>query len=117
MQTLPPGKEPRDKHYLGFFKGEELVCILDLINGYPDPPTAFWGFFMMAVPYQKQGIGSAIVSELCRALKDQGFREVRLCRVIGNPQPEAFWHKNGFTETGIINETENYTTAVMSRLL
>ena len=37
-------------------------------------------------------------------LKGQGFEEVRLCRIRGNPQPEAFWHKNGFTDIGLKDE-------------
>lgn len=117
MRALPPGKEPRDKYYLGFFDEKDLICILDLINGYPYPAAAFLGFFMMAVPYQKKGIGSLIVSELCVALKDQGFEEVRLARVEGNPQPEAFWHKNGFTGIGKAHNTENCSVIVMSKKL
>lgn len=117
MRALPPGKEPRDKHFLGFFDGETLIAVLDLINGYPNPPSAFLGFFMVAAPCQKQGIGSLIVSELCDGLKDQGFEEVRLCRVEGNPQPEAFWRKNGFTETGVPQAREDYSVIVMKREL
>ncbi len=117
MHTLPPGKEPRDKFYLGFFDGEELIAVLDLINGYPDPSTAFCGFFMLAASCQGHGTGSSIVSELCAALKEQGFSEIRLCRAEGNPQPEAFWRKNGFTETGITGSRENHTVIVMRREL
>ena len=52
-----------------------------------------------------------------RALKDAGFTAVRLGRAKGNPQPERFWRKNGFIETGIISEREEYSVAVLSRLL
>ena len=117
MQALPPGKEPQDKHYLGYFDGDELIAVLDLINGYPNPDTAFFGFFMVAAPYQGRGIGSAIISELCDMLKMQGFAEIRLCRVIGNPQPEAFWRKNGFAETGTAYNTDKYPVIVMKKEL
>lgn len=117
MQALPPGRGPLNKHYLGFFKGEKLIAVLDLVSGYPGPKTAFIGFFMTDAAYQNRGTGSAIVSELCGALKDQGFEEIRLCRVEGNPQPEAFWHKNGFTETGVRDERENYSVIVMRKIL
>ena len=66
--------------------------------------TAADFFFTVAAPFQGQGIGTAIVSDLCTALKGQGFEEVRLCRIKGNPQPEAFWHKNGFTDIGLKDE-------------
>ena len=117
MQALPPGKEARDKFYLGFFNGKELIAVLDLINGYPNPGTAFIGFFMAAAPYQGRGTGTAIISELCAALKEQGFEEIRLCRVIGNPQPEAFWHKNGFTETGHPQSRGDRSVTVMRKEL
>ena len=117
MHALPPGKQPEDKHYLGFFDGEELIAVLDLIDGYPTPETAFFGFFMTAVPLQRQGIGSRIIGEVCDDLKKQGYREVRLCRVAGNPQPEAFWRKNGFQETGLTSKTDLYTVIILRKEL
>lgn len=109
MQMLPPGKLMKDKHYLGYFDGGDLIAVLDLINGYPNPASAFIGFFMTAAPVQHQGIGSRIITELCASLKDQGFEEIRLCWVEGNPQAESFWKKNGFAETGVSYNTENHT--------
>ena len=117
MQALPPGKEMRDKHYLGFFSGSRLTAVLDLIDGYPDPETAFFGFFMVDVSFQHQGIGSAVITELCESLKEQGFREIRLCRAKGNPQPEAFWRKNGFRETGVLYDTGTCTVIVLQKRL
>mgnify|MGYP003295028812 CR=1 FL=1 len=47
MQALPPGKTEKDKFYLGYFKGNILVSVLDLILGYPNEKTAYIGFFMV----------------------------------------------------------------------
>ena len=117
MRMLPPGKGPEDKHYLGFFNGDDLIAVLDLINGYPNPETAFFGFFMTAASIQHQGIGSRIIADVCVDLKKQGFREIRLCRVEGNPQPEAFWRKNGFLETGQASREELYTVIILRKEL
>ena len=38
-----------DKYYLGFFAGDELVAVMDLILNYPKADIAFIGFFMMNV--------------------------------------------------------------------
>ena len=46
VTALPPGKCVADKHYLGFFDGERLVAVLDLIERYPQDDTAYIGFFM-----------------------------------------------------------------------
>ena len=117
MRALPPRKTMEDKHYLGFFDGKELIAVLDLIDGYPDPETAFFGFFMTDVRTQGRGAGSRLSGEICEELKNQGYREVRLCRVKGNPQPEAFWRKNGFSETGLSYDTNGYTAIVLRKEL
>ena len=47
MAALPPGKTLEDKFYLGFFDGEILTAVIDLILGYPTEDTGFIGLFMM----------------------------------------------------------------------
>ena len=116
MQALPPGKEPEDKYYMGFFEGEKLVAVLDLILGYPDEETAFIGFFMVHKAWQGKGVGSRLVEIICNGLK-QHFSYVRLGYVDGNGQSEHFWKKNGFHPTGAISKTEDYDIVIMLREL
>ncbi len=115
MAALPPRKESKDKYYLGFFDGEALAAVLDLIVGFPTPEAAFWGFFMLDRSRQGRSEGSRLVSELCASLAGMGFREVRLGWVRGNPQAEHFWKKNGFRENGAQYETNGYTVICASR--
>ncbi|MCI8810722.1 MAG: GNAT family N-acetyltransferase [Oscillibacter sp.] len=117
MQALPPNKDVSDKYYIGYYKGEELIAVMDLIMAYPDEKTAFIGFFMTAVPIQNTGIGSGIIDDLCGYLRDIGFSSVRLGWVRGNPQAEHFWHKNNFMETGTTYDTDSYTVVVAQRIL
>lgn len=117
MAALPPRKTLNDKYYLGFFDGTQLVAVLDLIAGFPGPEIAFWGFFMLDATIQGQGRGTALVSELCGALRSLGFRSVRLGWVRTNPQAAHFWKKNGFRETGVSYETGGYTVVVAQREL
>ncbi len=102
MTALPPGVSPSDKHYVGFFDGPALVAVMDLITGFPQPSTAFIGFFMVDGGIQKKGVGTAIIGEVCDFLRARGFRSVRLAWIKGNPQAEHFWLKNRFT---VIRET------------
>lgn len=44
MKALPPQKQEEDKFYAGFFDGEKLAAVLDLIVSYPDGSAAFIGF-------------------------------------------------------------------------
>ena len=96
MKATPPGIDMSDKYYFGFFNGQELVAIMDLIDGYPKPEIAYIGFFMMNIQYQGRMVGSAIVGEVVGYLQSVGKTAVRLAIDKGNPQSTHFWEKNGF---------------------
>lgn len=100
MAALPPGKGYDEKHYIGFFSGEELVAVMDLIENYPRSKTALIGFFAMNSTLHGRGIGSAIISACADRLAELGFSVIRLGIDKGNPQSRAFWSKNGFSPTG-----------------
>ena len=36
MKQTPPGIDISAKYYFGFFEGQDLVAVMDLIDGYPD---------------------------------------------------------------------------------
>jgi len=110
MTALPPGMTKAQKYYVGFFldsinnlsnnlsaSAEKLIAVMDIIDGYPQPGTAFIGFFMTDAEAQNKGIGSRIISDCTAQLKSEGFDTIRLAWVKGNPQAEHFWLKNGFT--------------------
>lgn len=117
MKALPPDKECSDKYYLGYYEGEKLIAVMDLILRFPDKDTAFIGFFMTDTSVQNAGVGSGIIDTLCSCLKKHGFSSVRLGWVKGNPQAEHFWKKNLFIETGFTYDTENYTVVAAQRTL
>ena len=96
LTLCPPGTEPAQKHYVGFFDADTLVAVMDLIDGYPDADTAFIGFFMMNKDLQGQGTGTAIVRDVLAALRALGYTAVRLGIDKENPQSNHFWRKNGF---------------------
>lgn len=115
MRALPPRKSYDDKYYIGFFDGEGLAAVMDLILGYPNEKTAFVGFFMVAAKRQGKGLGSEIVSECFCELRRLGFEYVRLGYSKLNPQSEGFWRKNGFLPTGAEYDGGGYKVVVMER--
>lgn len=118
LTALPPGKESRDKYFMGFYWKDQLAAVMDLIDGYPDDATAYIGLFMMNAEFQGRGMGSEIVEQVCAFLKKQGFAHVRLGYVKGNPQSRQFWIKNRFLPVGRETEMEEgYTAVVMQREL
>lgn len=117
MSALPPNKTYKDKYYLGFFDGQKLTAILDLIINYPVENTAFIGLLMISTKSQNKGIGSLIIRELSDYLKDFGFKYLRLAYIKENPQCSAFWYKNGFTSAlQEIKKDENIIVIVESEL-
>ena len=117
MEALPPGKGSSDKHYVGYFDGEDLIAVLDLVMAFPDEETAYIGFFMTDASVQNAGIGSRIIGDLCGHLAGMGMKKVRLGWAAGNPQAEHFWHKNGFLETGTVRQTGRCRIIVAQREL
>lgn len=76
MVALPDNVDFKDKYYVGYFKNEKLIAVLDLIDGYPKKDIVFIGFFMMVISIQKNGVGSAIVNELIDYLTTLKYKEV-----------------------------------------
>ena len=96
LRVTPPGMDASSKYYVGFFDGDILAAVMDLIDGYPEADRAYIGFFMVNKALQGRGVGSGIVGEVCRYLRRTGFRAVRLALAEDNPQAGHFWRKNGF---------------------
>lgn len=117
MIALPPNKKENDKFYIGYFKGDDLVAVLDLIIDYPDEKAAFIGLFMMNIQFQGKGIGTTIIEELSSYLRKNGFNSIGLAFAKGNPQSEAFWIKNNFIKTGNESDQVGYTAIIMRKYI
>ena len=117
MKALPPNKTYDDKYYIGFFDGDRLIAVMDLILNYPNNETAFIGFFMMKKSYQNRSLGSDIITDTLSFLHNEGFSFVRLGYMKGNRQSEHFWIKNGFVPTGVETDNGQGTVVVMNRSL
>lgn len=117
LTALPPGTTLEDKYFLGFYQDNRLCAALDLIVRYPNPETAFIGWFILRKDLQGRGAGTAIVNELLVFLKERGFPFIRLAYVKGNEESRAFWTKNRFTPTGVETDGGAYTMVVMQRVM
>lgn len=115
LTELPPNTTIEDKNFVGFYEDNQLIAILDIIAGYPDPKTAYIGWFMIKKELQGTGIGSKIISEVISYLAEKEFQYVQLGYIKGNEQSERFWRKNMFYPIGREKETEEYTIVEMKR--
>ena len=96
LHITPPGTDLSSKYYVGFYDGAVLAAVMDLIEGYPDGERCYIGFFMMNKQLQGRQIGSGIIRDVCRYLKEAGYAAVLLAMDKDNPQSTHFWKKNGF---------------------
>lgn len=64
LQAVPPGKTLSDKYFIGFYDGETLAAMMDLITDYPNPATAYIGLFMVDAAQQGRGTGSALIADI-----------------------------------------------------
>lgn len=96
MKATPPAIEQSAKYYFGFFENNDLVAVMDLVDGYPKHEIAYIGFFMMNLRYQGKHIGTDIINGVAAYLKTIGKTSIRLAIDKGNPQSAHFWNKNGF---------------------
>ena len=115
LVALPPKKTSEDKYFVGFYDGEELAALMDLILGFPNAETAFIGLFMVRATQQGKGVGSNIIADVLAYLHSLGFHACRLGYVESNAQSKAFWLKNGFSPTGVKSEQEKYTIVMMEK--
>ena len=117
LTALPPRRTMADKHFFGWFEGSRLVAMMDLIARHPQEDMAFIGWFMVDAERQGYGLGRRLVTAVMEMLSRCGVREVRLGRVAGNPQSEAFWRACGFQDTSMGYDADAYHVTVMSRML
>ena len=117
LVAVPGGMSCLSKAFLGFWDGDKLVAVLELVFDYPEYNFAYVGLFMMSASRQGTGEGSRIMEEVFRWLKNDGYTWVELAYTYGNEQSEHFWKKNGFVGTGDIHQQGDYYVVGMHREL
>ncbi len=117
LVAVPAGKSSEDKCFLGFWDGDKLVAVLELVIDYPDENIAYVGLFMMSASRQRTGEGSRIMEEVFAWLRNDGYTWVELAYAYGNEQSENFWRKNGFVGNGEIRQQGDYYVVGMHRQL
>lgn len=106
----PSGIPAEQKYYLGFFRDNRLLAVMDLIDGYPEEQYAFIGFFMLRLSLQGKGEGSRLIGEIIGYLQTLGFTAVRLGIDKNNENGIRFWTKNGFE---ILKEIEKEDSVIL----
>lgn len=99
----PDGAPEEAKLVLGGWRGDDLVAVLDLVRGHPDPDRVLVGLLLVHPAHRRLGLGR----ELLRTV-DRHAAEATVARaaiVDANEEVTGFWHALGFRATG---ETRPY---------
>ena len=100
ISRVPQGAQKQGKYFVGFYEGENLISVMDLITGYPEADDAFIGWFLVDGEHQHQGIGSRIFADVRAAMKAQGYDYLSLSCESSNTDALAFWQAQGFRAVG-----------------
>ena len=71
----------------------------DYVNGTQSSPVAFLEGLYVAPPARRQGIGRALVAEVCRWARAVGGREIASDALLANEVSHAVHRALGFAET------------------
>lgn len=94
----PPGLALEHKWTLGAWCGDEMIGVVDLLRGYPDPDIAYLGLLQIGEPWQGAGQGRALYTEACNLARSWGCQRMRLAVVACNQPGLNFWQARGFIE-------------------
>lgn len=115
FNALPNNVTIKDKFFVGFYKDEKLIAILDLIRNFPKENNAYIGLFMIDKSMQNKGIGSQIIEKVFDLLKLQGINYIELAYIKENIEAKNFWLKNKFLYKNKITKLDNLTVVSMYR--
>ena len=93
---LPPGKTYADKTVIGFYKGGELIGILDSIRGYPAQGDWFIGLMVLDPAERGNGLGRSLLDAYESWAASFGAQVVWLGVVEENQRGLKFWQQSGF---------------------
>lgn len=106
--ALPLGLGYDAKHVFAVELDGNMVGVVDVLDGWPDPSTAHIGLLLVDEPHQQLGIGGLVWQQVETLLISwPHVRTVRAAVVQTNVQVLPFWTRCGFSDTG---ERKPYTS-------
>lgn len=90
FEGLPPGVDPSAKTVFGVYSDDELVGVIDLVDGFPVPTTAMLGLLLVASTHRT-------------------CDRIRIGVVGANAQALVFWEAVGYSATGELRPHEQGT--------
>ena len=104
---LPPNTSKDKKFFIGFYKDERLIAIMDYIEDYPSSKIAWIGLFMVHGELKGKGIGTEIIEKFKDATYKCNYISIQLGCIEENASAHSFWINQGFKEIRRVVTKEN----------
>ena len=100
LAERPPGVGPRGKRvYVA-----DATCVLDLIEGFPQPTTWYLGLVFVARAARGQGLGSRLLAATLDLVTARGGEALRLAVGRDNPAARRLYARLGFTHVRYVTK-------------
>ncbi|MDP3263113.1 MAG: GNAT family N-acetyltransferase [Tabrizicola sp.] len=114
----PPGLSADDGYRAGLFDGTDLLALAEMSFGYPQPGDSYLGLMMVRGTARGNGAGVQMLRHLEGVARARGARQLFLAVLDANPRGRAFWHREGFRDTGFAGQvTLGCKTQAVQRLV
>ncbi|MDO9378534.1 MAG: GNAT family N-acetyltransferase [Nocardioidaceae bacterium] len=122
LDGLPSGFDRRRKHVWTVTADDEPIGCVDVLDGYPDPATAWIGLFLIRETDQGRGLGGRAWDLVEQRIGGWSHvRRIHLAVVGTNDLVRPFWESRGFTPTGDVADHRHgdvvSTATVMAKAL
>ena len=98
LADLPEGFPIERKFFYLIRDGSDAVGCLDMLNGYPDPATAFLGLLLIADSLHGRGFGAEALRFAEQTARAWGCTRIRIGVIEANEKGLGFWKHCGFSE-------------------
>ncbi len=99
MQALPPLCSKEQKQYMGVFKNNTLLAVIDLILHSPSKSILWIGLLMVNGSVHGQGLGKQILQAIELSAKELGLDAIQLGCMQKNTPALQFWKAMGYAPT------------------
>ena len=97
ITAAPPNFDISNKLYLGIWRNDDIIGILDLLKGYPNEDCIWVGLLLIHSNFHNKKIGSTIVDAVLKSAELERYKSVQLGVFGANTKGLSFWEKHGFS--------------------
>lgn len=113
LGPLDPEHAHGTRHVFGVQKNNELIGVVDLLQGHPSAREWYIGLLLLHPEHRGGGLGARLCTEILDWIRVQGGVAVRLVVQHQNSLARDFWERQGFSvEREVVSRVGRLESAV-----